>query len=70
MKQHPLKPRQYFSKLVDVPEADIDYSDNPPTAKADWDDAEVLFPVSAEELDAIKRFIRERRLERADPQTR
>jgi hypothetical protein len=56
--------------LVDAPAADIDYSDNPPTSKADWEDAEVLFPVSAEELEAIKRFIRERRLERADPQTR
>jgi hypothetical protein len=70
VKQHPLKPREYFAKLLDARDAQIDYSDIRPTTKADWEDAEVLFPVTAEELEAIKQFIRERRRDRADAHTR
>jgi hypothetical protein len=55
------KPREYFAKLLDIPEDEIDYSEVPGTATADWEEAEVLFPVTAEEFQAIKRFIRERR---------
>jgi hypothetical protein len=55
------KPREYFAKLLDIAEDKIDYSEVPRTASADWDEAEVLLPVTAEEFQAIKRFIRERR---------
>lgn len=66
MKQRPLKPRQYFLKLVDTPEGNIDYSESPLTTKADWENAEVLFPVTRQELEAVKQFIQERRQERVD----
>jgi len=42
-------------------EAEIDYSDIPPTTAADWKDAEILLPVTAEEFQAIKQFISRRR---------
>jgi hypothetical protein len=57
------KPREYFAKLLELPEDKIDYSEVPRTTSADWDEAEVLFPVTAEEFRAIRRFIRERRAE-------
>jgi len=55
------KPRGYFTKLLDVSDDDIDYSEIPPTSRSDWEDAEILFPVSAEKFQAIRQFIRERR---------
>ena len=61
MSSRPDKPKAYFSKLLDVPDDAIDYSEIPPTTRADWEDAEVLFPVTYEEFEAIKRFIRDRR---------
>ena len=61
------KPREYFSKLLDVPKDKIDYSEIPPTTRADWETAEVLLPVSAEEFRAIREFIRDRRSQAADP---
>lgn len=54
------KPREYFWRLLDVPEDEISYAEIPPTTRADWEDAEVLLPVSAEEFRAIKEFIDER----------
>jgi hypothetical protein len=55
------KPKEYFAKLLDISEDEIDYSEAPRTSGADWDDAEVLLPVTAEEFRAVKHFIRERR---------
>jgi hypothetical protein len=55
------KPREYFVKLLDISEDEIDYSEIPRTASTDWEEAEALFPVTEEEFQAIKRFIRERR---------
>jgi hypothetical protein len=61
MNTRPDKPRDYFVKLLDMPENEINYGDIPPTTKADWADAEVLLPVTAEEFRAIGEFIRDRR---------
>ena len=55
------KPKEYFARLLDTVEAEIDYSDIPPTTAADWKDAEILLPVTAEEFQEVKRFIRRRR---------
>ncbi len=55
------KPREYFAKLLHVPEEKIDYSEIPATTPADWEDVEVLLPVSAEEFKAIQEFIQHRR---------
>jgi len=55
------KPREYFARLLDIPDEEIDYREIPPTERHDWDDAEVLLPVTAEEFRAIKKFLRERR---------
>jgi hypothetical protein len=55
------KPREYFAKLLNVPEEKIDYSEIPATTPADWEDVEVLLPVSAEEFKAIQEFIQHRR---------
>jgi hypothetical protein len=55
------KPREYFAKLLNVPEEKIDYSEIPATTPVDWEDAEVLLPVSAEEFKAIQEFIQHRR---------
>ena len=55
------KPREYFTKLLNVPEEKIDYSEIPATTPADWEDAEVPLPVSAEEFKAIQEFIQHRR---------
>ena len=54
------KPKEYFARLLDTVEAEIDYSDIPPTTAADWKDAEILLPVTAEEFQMIKQFIRRR----------
>jgi hypothetical protein len=61
MSTRPLKPKEYFQRLLDVREDQIDYTDSPPTTAADWEDAEVLFPVTPEEFRAIKKFILTRR---------
>jgi hypothetical protein len=61
MSTRSLKPKEYFQRLLDVPEDQIDYTDSPPTTAADWEDAEVLFPVTREEFRAIKKFILARR---------
>ena len=61
MSTRPDKPREYFAKLLDSPDDEIDYSEIPPTAAADWRDAEVLLPVTPEEFRAIKEFVRKRR---------
>jgi hypothetical protein len=63
------KPREYFAKLLNIPEEQIDYSEIPVTTRADWEDAEVLFPVSAEEFQAIKTFVRNRRQRKATATT-
>jgi hypothetical protein len=55
------KPREYFSKLLDLPDEKIDYSEIPPTTAADWQDAEVLLPVTPEEFRTIKQFLQNRR---------
>jgi hypothetical protein len=55
------KPRGYFSRLLDVPDERIDYSEIPATTAADWQDAEVLLPVTLEEFRAIKEFLQSRR---------
>lgn len=55
------KPREYFAKLLDQRDEEIDFSEVPATARADWEDAEVLLPVTAEEFRAIKEFVHDRR---------
>ena len=57
MSTRPDKPKEYFAKLLHMPEDKIDYSEIPPTSATDWEDAEVLLPVTAEEFRAIKCFI-------------
>jgi hypothetical protein len=66
MNTRPDKPEDYFRRLLDTPDQEIDYSEVPPTTAADWEDAEVLLPVTAEEFQAIKQFIRHRREQNAD----
>jgi hypothetical protein len=61
MSTRPLKPKEYFQRLLDIPEEQIDYNDSPPTTAADWEDADVLCPVTPEEFHAIKKFILTRR---------
>jgi hypothetical protein len=61
MSTRPIKPKEYFAKFLATLEDEIDYSEIPPTTVADWDDAEVLFPVTVEEFRAIKTFINRRR---------
>jgi hypothetical protein len=61
MNTRPDKPREYFAKLLDIPEDAIDYAEIPPTTTADWQNAELLLPVTREEFNAIKQFIRARR---------
>jgi hypothetical protein len=60
------KPKEYFSKLLDLPEDKIDYSEIPRTSRTDWEDAEVLFPVTADEFQAIKKFVQDLRCLRSD----
>jgi hypothetical protein len=55
------RPRDYFAKLLDQPDEKIDYSEIPATTRADWEDAEVLLPVTADEFRAIREFVRSRR---------
>jgi hypothetical protein len=55
------KPREYFAKLPNIPEEKIDYGEIPATTPADWEDAEVLLPVNAEEFKAIQEFVQRRR---------
>jgi hypothetical protein len=69
MSIRPDKPKEYFAKLLDIPEDEIDYSEIPATSQADWEDAEVLLPVTAEEFRAISDFIRDRRRRQADAGT-
>ena len=66
MNTRPDKPREYFAKLLEIAEEKIDYSEVPPTTRADWEDAEVLLPVTPQEFEAIKEFIRDRRRRSAD----
>jgi hypothetical protein len=58
------KPREYFIKLLDMPEETINYRDIPATTRADWEGAEVLLPASAEEFRAIEKLIYKRRMRR------
>jgi hypothetical protein len=60
------KPQEYFAKLLDIPEAEIDYAEISPTAAADWEQAVVLLTITAEEFQAIKEFIRRRREQSGD----
>jgi hypothetical protein len=64
MSTRPDRPRDYFAKLLDQRDEDIDYSDVPATTRADWEDAEVLLPVTVEEFRAIREFVETRRLTR------
>jgi hypothetical protein len=57
MTSRPNKPREYFAKQLDLPDDKIDYSEIPATTAADWQDAEVLLPVTPEEFRAIKEFV-------------
>jgi hypothetical protein len=57
MTSRPDKPREYFARLLDLPDEAIDYSEIPATDAADWQDAEVLLPVTQEEFRAIKEFL-------------
>ena len=59
------KPEAYFARFLDIPENQLDYREIPATTVADWEYAEVLLPVTAEEFHAIKEFIRARREQRA-----
>jgi hypothetical protein len=55
------RPREYFAKLLDQPDDAIDYAEIPATTAADWQDAEVLLPVTPQEFRAIKKFVQTRR---------
>ena len=55
------KPKEYFVKLLNIPEIEVDYRETPATSPANWEDAEVLLPVSLEEFRAIQEFIQDRR---------
>ncbi|HXC14522.1 MAG TPA: hypothetical protein VNV39_17010 [Stellaceae bacterium] len=68
MNSRPVKPKEYFTKLFDIPEGEIDYADSPPTTMAEWEDAEVLLPVTADEFRALKEFILNRRQQDAKDQ--
>jgi hypothetical protein len=61
MSTRPDKPKEYFARLLNTPEDKIDYSEIPATSRADWEDAEVLFPVTPDEFREIKKFILTRR---------
>ena len=61
MSTRPDRPRDYFAKLLGQRDEDIDYSDVPATTRADWQHAEVLLPVTAEEFRAIREFVETRR---------
>ncbi|HEY0833794.1 MAG TPA: hypothetical protein VGE72_07790 [Azospirillum sp.] len=43
-------PKEYFDRLWEIPEEEIDYQANPKTTAKDWEDAEELIPVDPEEL--------------------
>ena len=66
MSTRPDRPREYFAKLLDQRDEDIDYSEIPATTAGDWRDAEILLPVTAEEFRAIKEFVLSRRRHGAD----
>jgi len=66
MSTRPDRPREYFAKLLDQRDEDIDYSEIPATTAADWQDAEVLLPVTAEEFREIKEFVQRRRQRSGD----
>jgi len=51
----PFKPREYFAKLLNIPDEDIDYSEIPPTSDIDWQDAEVLLPVPPEKSEGTEK---------------
>jgi hypothetical protein len=55
------KPRKYFARLLDTPEEDIDYREIPATIRTDWQDSEVLLPVTEKEFLAIENFLRTHR---------
>ena len=63
----PDKPKEYFAKLLDVTDEQIDYSEVSSTIVADWENAEVLLPVTAEEFQTIRRFVRRREHNRPSP---
>jgi predicted transcriptional regulator len=56
-----VKPKEYFAKLLDMPEDEIDYREIPRSTAGDWEDAEVLLPLTAEEFTAVLHFLRARR---------
>jgi hypothetical protein len=66
MNTRPVKQKEYFAKLLDIPVEEIDYSDIPPTTAADWQNVEVLLPITVEEFKAIKKFVRRRHALSAD----
>jgi len=61
MSERPFKPKEYFEKLLTIPEQEIDYTESPSTKTADREGAEVLFPITPEEFRAFREFIRDRR---------
>jgi hypothetical protein len=61
MSTAPVKPKAYFKTLLDMPEGGTHDVENPPTAAADWNEAEFLLPVTPDEFHAIETFIKRRR---------
>ncbi|HZU87912.1 MAG TPA: hypothetical protein VE993_01520 [Stellaceae bacterium] len=57
MSTRPDKPKEYFVKLLEMREEEIDYSEIPPTTPDDWKDAEVLLPVTREEFRTIIQLV-------------
>jgi hypothetical protein len=55
------KLRAFLDELYAMPESAVDYQSAPKTTASDWDDAEVLLPVTRGEFNAIQEFIAERR---------
>jgi predicted transcriptional regulator len=52
------KPKEYFERLFNIPDDEIDYREIPRSTAADWEDAEVLLPLTEEEFSIVSQFIR------------
>ena len=55
------KLKAFLDDLYTMPESSVDYRNAPKTTAADWENAEVLLPVTREEFNAIQDFIATRR---------
>ena len=66
-----MRPREYFAKFLATAEDEIDYSEIPPTTAADWEDAEVLLPMTSGQFDRRRcRMIGIKYGQRAQPRRR